>query len=381
MIQRELLKQMKHNGREPASGMKVINELFKRGDIVRADTLKPPSASAARGTSTFSSIRSTLSGYIWGRNVKDEASLDDPTVAVTALKAAAVRANELGGPTASTDIHTVKTFARDITAGNVCDAEAVIAHMVSKGSAHAIHTDPPDSALGVRVGASTTAADKGVLQTKAALERMEETVAHLSVAVESEQAQAKELALKGDKTAALAKLRKKKVLDAKLASARSAASKLSDVLMAVDEAESNKEAVSALEIGMESLKIATKDGVTAERIDAVAAEFDDALAEQQDVRLAFNQLNVEAEGAEEELESELEAMMKGEEGEAESAAAGAEKQTADTQKIVDEAEAELARLLAELPMPTSPSKGGEASQAQEQEQEREAEVTPALRAV
>lgn len=51
----------------------------------------------------------------------------------------------LGGPTANRDIHSVKTFARDIMVGIVRDAEAAIAHMVSKGSAHVIHTYPTDT--------------------------------------------------------------------------------------------------------------------------------------------------------------------------------------------------------------------------------------------
>lgn len=106
-----------------------------------------------------------------------------------------------------------------------------------------------------------------MLKPKVVLERVEETVGHLSVAVKSEKAQEKELAIKGGKKVALDNLRKKKVLDAKLASARSALSKLGDMMMAVEEAESNNEVVSALEIDMEILKIVTKDGVTAEGVE------------------------------------------------------------------------------------------------------------------
>lgn len=362
-IQRELLKQLKHNGREASSAMKVITELYRRGDIVQANKLKPPSKKGGASTSTFGAIRSTLSAYIWGSGKGDEPGLDDSIVAVAALKAAAGRATSLTGPTTTAEIHTVKTFAAAITADNTRDAEAVIAHMVGQGVASALYTDVDEDnaepVLGVKLGkARPIDADKGVLRTKAALERMEDMAAHLDASVTAEQSAAVAAAKSGDKGAALARLRKKKVLDAKLASARSAASKLGDVLMAVDEAESNREAVSALETGMSSLKSATKDGVTADRIDAVASEFDDAMAEQQDVRLAFEQLNMDTSGTDAVLEEELNELMeagtKTDEPKAE-----VRKESTETSKVADEAEAELAKLLAELPMP-SPYKGNDA---------------------
>lgn len=342
--------------------MKVIDELFTRGDIVRADALKPPSQqSASQSSYAFGALRSTLTSYIWGSTTQSAPSLDDPIVPVAALKAAAERASSLSGPMASADIHTVKTFAAAITADNTRDAEAVIAHMVSRGDAAVLFTEVtkenPEPILGVKLGKGKPAeGDKGVLHTKAALERMEEMASHLEVAVATEKTAATIAAKAGNKGEALTRLRKKKVLDTKLASARSAATKLSDVLMAVDEAESNREAVVALETGMASLKSVTADGVTAGRIDSVAADYDEMMGDQQDVRVAFEQLNMDAMGNDAALEAELEDLVNEktdnvpavvEEHAAESAAGAA-----GSSKLDDEAEEELARLLSELPTPT-----------------------------
>lgn len=225
----------------------------------------------------------------------------------------------LAGPVASADIHTVKTFAASITAGNTRDAEAVISQMVAKGNAAVLFTDVtkdnPVPIMGVKLGkGNAKPADKGVLQTKAALERMEKMAAHLEVAVAAEKTAAVEAASAGNRQDALSKLRKKKLLETKLNGARSAALKLSDVIMAVDEAESNKEAVLALETGMDSLRLATEDGVTADRVDAVAADFDEAIADQQDVRTALQQLNDGAVEDTAELENELDLMLNEEAG-------------------------------------------------------------------
>lgn len=345
--------------------MKVITELFNRGDIVRADSLKPPSETA-KPTSSYSlqGLRSSLTGYLWGSSKPTPPSLDDPIVPVAALKAAAERAASLSGPMASSDLHTVKTFAAAITADSTRDAEAVIAHIVSKGDAVAVFTDAskdnPEPVFGVKLGRGTGAAtdkDKGVLRTKAALENMEEMAGHLEVSVEAEKNAAAVAARSGNKTEALGRLRKKKVLESKLSSARSAAAKLSDVLMAVDEAESNREAVLALETGMESLRLANKDGVTADRVDSVAADFDDMMAEQQDVRMALEQINADSVDTEAQLEAELEELVAGKE-EVEAAVADVGKS-----KLDDEAELELAQLLAELPTPT-PYNGKEGNAVQ-----------------
>ena len=50
-------------------------------------------------------------------------------------------------------------------------------------------------------------------------------------------------------------------------STRSAAGKLSEVIMAVDEAKSNREAVLALETAVESLKLSIEDEVMDDRVD------------------------------------------------------------------------------------------------------------------
>eukprot|EP00177_Eucheuma_denticulatum_P003264 GFKZ01005899.1.p1 GENE.GFKZ01005899.1~~GFKZ01005899.1.p1 ORF type:complete len:468 (-),score=108.01 GFKZ01005899.1:425-1828(-) len=312
---RQLLKLLKHNGTEPSAGIRVIEELFKRGDIVSADTLKAPTATTSPSSYSFSSIRSTLSSYIWGPSKPPALALDDPIVPVAALKAVADRVSSLSGAVATADIYTVKTFADQLTAGSVRDAEAVIAHVVSNGHATTLFTLPtkedPDPVLGVKLGkASATQADRDVLRTKAALERMERLSTHLEESIEAEKEAAVAAAKSGNKADALARLKKKKGLEGKLTGARAAATKLGAVLMAVDEAESNREAVAALETGMASLKTATADGVTADRVDAVAADFDEMLAEQQEVRTALEQLNQDVLGPDEaELEEELESMM------------------------------------------------------------------------
>lgn len=352
--QRELLKQLKHDGREPASAMKVINELFKRGDIVRADTLKPPSKESATAASTYSlsSVRASLSSYIWGSGKPSAPGLDDPIVPVEALKAAAARAAALSGPMATADIHTVKTFAAAVNNGCKRDAEAVIAHLVTEGGAAALFTDSteesPEPVLGVRLGRGhASPSDKGVLHTKAALERMEDKESHLTVAIDAERDAAKAAAKAGNKAEALNRLRKKKVLESKLASTRSAATKLSDVLMAVDEAESNRDALVALETGISSLKVATDGGVTADRIDSVAADFDEMMAAQDDARMAFEQITADSAGNEAVLEAELDALME-KKAEDEEGADGKPYEN----KLPDALEDELAKLVAELPTPT-----------------------------
>lgn len=336
--------------------MRVITELFNRGDIVRADSLKPPSQdTSTRSPLSLGSIRSTLSSYIWGGTKVTPPSLDDNIVPIAALKAAAARASSMSGPTASADIHTLKSFAAAITAGSTRDAEAVIAHLVSQDQAVTLFTDVtkenPVPIFGVKIGKGRAeAADKGVLHTKAALERMEEMSAHLDLAVESEKAAATMAAKAGNKPEALNRLRKKKALENKLSSARAAATKLSEVLMAVDEADSNREAVTALETGMKSLRLAQEDGVTAGRVDAVASDFDDMMAEQQDLRVAFEQLNLSATANDGELEDELEELM---EGEKEST--GTESAVPITKpapnNVDQELEEELEKMFAELPLP------------------------------
>lgn len=333
--------------------MRVISELFKRGDIVSADTLKPPSKHSAVTSYSLGSIRSSLSSYIWGTAKAKTISPDDPIVPVAALGTAAGRLSSLSGPMASADIHTVKSFAAAVTAGNIRDAEAVISHIVSKGHATALFTDAtaenPDPVFGVKLGKSTVnPADKGVLRTKGALENMEQLADHLETSVASEKEAATIAAKAGNKSEALSRLRKKKVLEAKLVGARSAAVKLSDVLMAVDEAESNKEAVLALETGMASLKLATSGGVTAERVDTVAADFKEMMEGQTDVRMALEQLSHESAGEDAVLEQELEDLL----SEDTAVTAVVSSMPVPAKTLADEAEEELAALLQSLPTPS-----------------------------
>jgi Snf7 len=320
---RALLRQLKHEGREPSAGLVVIAELFRRGDVIRADSLTVPASPAAAAASTSTSslsmarVKSALSGYIWGSSTPRPPSLDDPIVPTAALALVASRAKDhLGGPVSSDDIHTLQSFAEELTNGSTRDAEAVIAHLVSKRSAAVLYTEPtaeqPVPVVGFKFGGNVpNAADKGILQTKAALHRMEQLTAHLERGVFHETQAATVAARAGNKAEALARLRKKKLLDNKLAGARASVHKLSDVLMAVDEAASNKDAIQALEIGMDSLRVANANGVSAERVDAIAADYAEAVADQDDIRTALQQLNVTPEG-EDDLaaeEAELNAMM------------------------------------------------------------------------
>lgn len=360
---RTLLRHLKHDGREPGAGRAVIEELMKRGDIIRADSLTLSPAGEAK--SAVSGITATLSKYIWGAPTEAPLNMDDPIVPTAALEAVAARAKDkMGGPVSSDDIHTVQSFASELTARNTRDAEAVISHLASKGAATVLHTDPsPDNMkplAGFKFGsAAPTEADKGILQTKAALQRMETLAVHLETSVAAETAAATAAARSGNKADALARLRKKKLVDNKLAGARASVHKLTDVLMAVDEAASNKEAVQALEIGMESLRAATATGVSAERVDAIAADYAEHTADQEDVRVALQQLNQDPSGIDDTAaeEAELAAMMAAED-------AGHSLTVPDTLLAGSaEEEAELAKIMADLgikmndtaDLPTPPS--------------------------
>eukprot|EP00178_Gracilaria_changii_P015118 TRINITY_DN423_c0_g1_i1.p1 TRINITY_DN423_c0_g1~~TRINITY_DN423_c0_g1_i1.p1 ORF type:complete len:453 (-),score=101.15 TRINITY_DN423_c0_g1_i1:6980-8338(-) len=351
---RELLKQLKHNGREPSSGLRIMRQLFQKGDIVSADTLKPPSKeSTARSGYTLSSLKQTIGSYIWSSKKPEAPDLDDPIVPVAALKAAAARLSSYSdGPMASTEIHTVKSLASAVTERNTRDAEAIISYLVSKNEAVPLFTEPspehPEPVLGVKFGKQkVNPSDKGVLRTKAALEHMEQQSSHLEKAIAKEIEAATRAAKTGNKAEALTRLRKKKVLEAKLTGARSAAAKLSDVLLAVDEAESNKEAVLALETGMESLKLVNENGVTADRVDNVAADFKELMEDQSDVRLALEQLGQESAADDAVLEEELELLVSGRKP------SEIEVNKQPTKTLADEAEEELAQLLAKLPSPSA----------------------------
>eukprot|EP00737_Agarophyton_chilense_P002361 gb/GEZJ01002684.1/.p1 GENE.gb/GEZJ01002684.1/~~gb/GEZJ01002684.1/.p1 ORF type:complete len:408 (+),score=77.15 gb/GEZJ01002684.1/:124-1224(+) len=331
-----------------------MRELFQKGDIISADTLKPPSKdSTTRSGYTLSSLKQTLGSYIWGGSRSEAPSLDDPIVPVAALKAAAARLSSYSeGPMASTEIHTVKSLASAMTERNTRDAEAIISYLVSRNEAVPLFTEPspehPEPVLGVKFGKQKiNPSDKGVLRTKAALEHMEQQSSHLEKAIYKEIEAATKAAKAGNKTEALARLRKKKVLEAKLIGARSAATKLSDVLLAVDEAESNKEAVLALETGMESLKLVNQNGVTANRVDTVASDFKELIEDQTDVRLALEQLAQESAADDAVLEEELEQLVSGEKP------LKQDVNKLPKKTLADEAEEELAQLLAQLPSPSS----------------------------
>lgn len=360
---RTLLRHLKHDGREPSAGRAVINELLKRGDVVRADTLTlAPGAAPTVG----GGITATLSRYIWGAPAPAALGMDDPIVPTAALEAVAARVKDrMGGPVSSDDIHTVESFAKELTSRNTRDAEAVISHLASQGSATILHSDPtPDNKTplaGFKFGsAPPTEADKGILQTKAALQRMEVLAAHLETSVAAETAAATAAARSGNKADALSRLRKKKLLDNKLAGARASVLKLTDVLMAVDEAASNKEAVQALEIGMDSLRAATANGVTAERLDAIATDYAEHTADQEDIRVALQQLNQDPSGVNDTAaeEAELAAIMAAEESGhslvvPEAAVEGSAEEEAELAKIMAELGIKK-NDAADLPMPPSP---------------------------
>ena len=246
---RQLLRNLKLDGREPRAGREVVEELFRRGDLVRADKLTIASASAR---STASSIRATLSSYIWGAPKEAPLGLDDPVVPVAALARVAARAKDtLSGPVSSDDIHTVNSFANEVTARSIRDAEAVIAHLVSEGGASVMQVDPSGDTktpiIGFKFGSGApTEADKGVLQTKAALQRMNDLVDHLTTSVEQETTAATSAARAGNKTEALARLRKKKLLYTKLAGARASAMQATVRRLNTKDLESNNYALAPL---------------------------------------------------------------------------------------------------------------------------------------
>lgn len=361
---RSLLRLLKHEGREPSAGRAVLEELFRRGDITRAESLAVHPETAEAPSGYGSAVRSTLSKYLWGSSAKPTPpGIDDPIVPVAALAAAASKAkDQLGGPVSTDDIHTVQSFAGEFTARNTRDAEAVISYLITEKSASALVGDPtPENKAGItgfKFGmAPPTDADRGILQTKAALQRMEELSAHLEKSVAQETAAATSAAKAGNKGDALARLRKKKLLENKLSGARASVHKLTDVLLAVDEAASNKEAVEALEIGMGSLRAANENGVSAARVDAIAADYAEHTADQEDIRVALDQLNQPEGNDYAAEEAELAAIMAAEEG-------GHKLSVPEVQGSAEEEE-ELNKIMAELgiakndtadlPTPPSPS--------------------------
>lgn len=360
---------MKRNGREPACATRVMNALFERGDLVRAGDLNTASTPQP-AAGVFGGLKASLGRYLWSGPASDLPGPEDGLVSTAALSAACERANALLGPIATSEIHTVKSFADALTGGNERDAEAVIASLAAAGSASILHapaTADSEALRGVRLGKGAPApADTGLLRTKHARERLQKVAAHLAADAEAARVEAVAAAKRGDRAAALVKVQRKTALEKKLAGTRGTLSRLTDVLHAVDEAESNKEAVGALEVGMDALRLTNEGGVTADRIDDIAANFDEEMAKQQDMRVALEQLATSNEVDNAAFEDELDALMREDAlndpslnvpaekpGEAVAAAeaAAAEKSAAEK-----EAEAELEKLLAEagvegLPVP------------------------------
>lgn len=364
---RSLLKLFKHEGREPSAGRAVIEELFRRGDIARAESLTASPDSSTHSTSVGYGgiVRSVMAKYLWASPTKPATlEIDEPIVPTAALRAAAGRAKDrLGGPVSTDDIHTVQSFAREFTARQIRDAEAVIGHLVKENAASVLVTDPSSensaNVTGFKFGTTpATETDKGILQTKAALQRMDELSSHLERSVAEETTAATAAAKSGNKGDALSHLRKKKLLENKLAGARASVHKLTDVLMSVDEAASNKEAVEALEIGMGSLRTANENGVSVARLDAIAADYAEHAADQEDIRVAWEQINQGPEITDYSAEeAELAAMLAAEE--AGHPVAPPEPQgTTEEEEELDKIMAELGIAkndTADLPVPPSPS--------------------------
>lgn len=343
---RVLLRSLKLRGREPRAGAAVVAALVARGDFVLAPRLEVEDVG----------VLGRIKGLVWG---KASVGMDDEVVSSAAVEAVAARAKDvLGGPVSSDDIHTVRSFARELTGGRERDAEAVIAKLAARKEAVVLRIEGENGPVyGMKFGAvKASTADEGVLQTKAALGRMEVLVEHLEESVDREKAAATALARKGDKAGALARLRKTKLLGNKLAGARATVHKLTDVLMSVDEAATQQDSVQALEIGMESLRVATATGVSAERVDAIAADYAEHTGNQEDVRAALQQLNTDPVmgGDTAEEEAELAAMMAAEDGAFEEAPVkGSAEEEAELDRIMTELGIEKGDT-ATLPSPPSP---------------------------
>lgn len=312
---------MKRMGREPFCGNAVIAELYRRGDLTRADTIKVPGVEATATAPTpssgvLSSLRSSLGRYLWTTpRAATAPGAEDAVVPTAALSRAAEAAKELVGSIATAEIHTIHSFAERLTGGNERDAEAVAAHLESIGRATVLFTEAteenPVPVAGVRLGAGPpTQADRGLLQTKAVHERIERAAQQYEAEAEKAKQEAVAAAKGGDKKGAIEFIQRKSKMEKKLANNRATLRKLGDVLMAVDETESNREAVAALETGMNALRKATAaGGVNAERVDNVATDLDELLAEQEDMRIAIGQIQVDNEAESAMMEAELDRLM------------------------------------------------------------------------
>lgn len=363
---RELLKALKRQEREPFCGTKVIEELFRKGDLMSAGTLDEPSENDGKtqagsaGVGMFNSLRR----YLWSSTAKsDTPGPEDELVPTAALGRLAEEATRLVGPIATAEVHTLKSLANAITGGVERDAEAVAAYLVSQGKATVLRTTPtrenPTVIVGIRLGpGGATEADRSLLSTKAARERLVDVVAHLEQEVEVQKKEAVKAAKSGNKAGALSRIQRKAALEKKLSGAQASLRKLNDILLAVDAAESNRDSVAAIEAGVQSLRYAQEAGATADRVDDVAAQLDELLGQQEDLRLALEQIDpnrdqelIEAEEklaellAEDQVKELDDPALKAPEklpSDAKEAAIKNKEKTAE-----QEAEEELARLMAE----------------------------------
>jgi len=270
------------------------------------------------------------------------------------------KASGLVGPFVTAEIHTLKSLANACTAGNERDAAAVAVHLVSQKKATILRIIGDNNAevIGVRIGSGNASdADKSLLQTKAAKERLYDLSNHLNSEIALEKTRAVEAAKAGDKATALVHVQRKTQCEKKLKGVRASLKKLGDVLMAVDDAENNRETVNALKTAMETLKTVTEDSdINADTVDDVGMQLDELMGKQEDLKLALNQIG-EASAAEEahydeellkllkeDTLQDLESVKVPDTAPAVDAGAAAEKHKSQEESALDE---ELAKLMAE----------------------------------
>lgn len=315
---RELMRSFKRNEREPFCGNRVITELYRRGDIITAGNIDSASSAdaaqggtgAAVGASVFSSLRN----YLWSSatavsSSKPAPGPEDELMPLVTCEAISEKAAGLVGPFVTAEIHTLKSLANACTAGNERDAAAVAVYLVSqkKATILSIIGDNNAEVIGVRIGSGNASdADKSLLQTKAAKERLYELSNHLNSEIALEKKRAVEAAKAGDKATALTHVQRKTQCEKKLKGVRASLKKLGDVLMAVDDAENNRETVNALKTAMETLKTVTEDSdINADTVDDVSFQLSELMGKQEDLKLALDQMGQESLAEEAANEEEL----------------------------------------------------------------------------
>ncbi len=364
---RELLKALKRQEREPFCGTKVINELFRKGDLATAGTLSEESSTAPTktpGAGVFNTLLPSLGRYLWSSSAESYApGPEDEIVPTAALGRLAEEATRLVGPIATAEVHTLKSLANAITGGVERDAAAVASYLVGQGKATVLRTTPtrenPTAIVGVRLGPGVaTDADRSLLSTKAARERLIDVVAHLEQEVEIQKQEALKAAKAGNKAGALSRIQRKAALEKKLSGSQASLRKLNDILLAVDAAESNRDSVAAIETGIQSLRYAQDAGATADRVDDLAAQLDELFGQQEDLRMALEQIDPNKDQELIAAQEELDALLADETGKVleDPALTAPEKQPSDAKEAArknlektaeEEAEEEYARLMAE----------------------------------